>query len=89
MMMEHTTAVVAPVAEHWMEQEIVQWSTTKDRSNDPSHHEWTHLWKEGWVLINDALNTFYLQLYGVRDMVKDYTNSDTKPAAATWATLSD
>ena len=26
-------------------------------------------------LINDALNTFYLRLYGVRHMVKDYTDS--------------
>ena len=26
--------------------------------------------KEGIVLFNDALNTFYLQLYGVRHMVK-------------------
>ena len=28
--------------------------------------------KEGNVLFNDALNTFYLQLYGVRHMVKDH-----------------
>ena len=27
--------------------------------------------KEGNVLFNDALNTFYLQLYGVRHMVKE------------------
>ena len=27
--------------------------------------------KEGNVLFNDVLNTFYLQLYGVRYMVKD------------------
>ena len=31
---------------------------------------------EGNVLFNDALNTFYLQLYGVGLMVKDYSNSD-------------
>ena len=30
--------------------------------------------KEGNVLFNDALNTFYLRLYGVRHMVKN--NSD-------------
>ena len=30
---------------------------------------------EGNVLFNDALNTFYLQLYGVRHMVKDYSDS--------------
>ena len=32
--------------------------------------------KEGNVLINDALNTFYLQLYGVRHMVKDHSDSE-------------
>ena len=31
-------------------------------------------WKEGNVLFNDALNTFYLRLYGVRHMVKDHSN---------------
>ena len=33
--------------------------------------------KEGGnVLFNDALNTFYLWLYGVRHMVKDYVDSE-------------
>ena len=32
--------------------------------------------KEGNVLFNDALNTFYLQLYGVRYMVKDHSDSE-------------
>ena len=31
--------------------------------------------KEGNVLFNDALNTFYLQLYGVGHMVKDHSDS--------------
>ena len=31
--------------------------------------------KEGNVLFNDALNTFYLWLYGVRHMVKDHSVS--------------
>ena len=31
--------------------------------------------KEGTVLFNDALNTFYLRLYGVRHMVKDHLDS--------------
>ena len=30
--------------------------------------------KEGNVLFNDALNSFYLRLYGVRHMVKDHTD---------------
>ena len=32
--------------------------------------------KEGNVLFNDTLNTFYLQLYGVRHMVKDHSDSE-------------
>ena len=32
--------------------------------------------KEGNVLFNDALNTFYLRLYGVRHMVKDQSDSE-------------
>ena len=32
--------------------------------------------KEGNVLCNDALNTFYLRLYGVTHVVKDYSDSE-------------
>ena len=32
--------------------------------------------KEGNVLFNDALNTFYLRLYGVRHMVKDHSERE-------------
>ena len=32
--------------------------------------------KEGNVLFNDGLNTFYLRLYGVRHMVKDHSGSE-------------
>ena len=32
--------------------------------------------KEGNVLFNDALNTFYLRLYGVRHIVKDHSDSE-------------
>ena len=32
--------------------------------------------KDGNVLFNDALNTFYLQLYGIRHMVKDHSDSE-------------
>ena len=32
--------------------------------------------RERNVLFNDALNTFYLQLYGVRHMVKDHYDSE-------------
>ena len=40
-------------------------------------------------LFNDALDTLYLQLYGIRHIVKDHSDIERKPAAATWATLSD
>ena len=42
--------------------------------------------KEGNVLFNDALNTFYLRLYSVRYMVKDHSDNDK---GNTWATLID
>ena len=32
--------------------------------------------KEGNVLFNDALNTFYLRLYGGRHMVKDHSDRE-------------
>ena len=32
--------------------------------------------KEENVLVNDALSTFYLQLYGIRHMVKDHSDSE-------------
>ena len=32
--------------------------------------------RKGNVLFNDALNTFYLRLYGVRRMVKDNSDSE-------------
>ena len=35
--------------------------------------------KEGNALFNDALNTFYLRLYGVRHMVKDHSDSKSMP----------
>ena len=37
---------------------------------------WRNGRKEGNVLFNDALNTFYLRLYGVRHMVKDHSDSE-------------
>ena len=32
--------------------------------------------KEGNVLFNDTLNTFYLRLYGVRHMASDHSGSE-------------
>ena len=34
--------------------------------------------KEGNILFNDALNTFYLRLYGIRYMVKDHSDSEKR-----------
>ena len=55
--------------------------------NDKHTHHNMERRKEGNVLFNDTLNT--LRLYGVRHMVKDHLDSERKPGAAIWATLSD
>ena len=34
--------------------------------------------RERNILFNDALNTFYLRLYGVRHMVKDHSDSEKR-----------
>ena len=48
------------------------WKVTKI-FNGYNHH-WRLIWrKEGNVLFNDTLNTFYLRLYGVGHMVKDHS----------------
>ena len=51
------------------------WSRLTCSSRDASckHGE-----REGNVLFNDALNTFYLPLYGVRHMVKDHSDSEKR-----------
>ena len=43
---------------------------------DHSDSEWKEGRKEGNVLFNDTLNTFYLWLYGVGHMVKDHSDSE-------------
>ena len=35
-----------------------------------------HIRKEGNVLFNDDLNTFYLQLYGIGHMIKDHSDTE-------------
>ena len=37
---------------------------------------WNWVSRERNVLFNDALNTFYLRLYGIRHMVKDHSDSE-------------
>ena len=41
-----------------------------------ANHSATERERERNVLFNDALNTFYLRLYGVRHMVKDHSDSE-------------
>ena len=43
----------------------------KDHSDSERERE-----RERNVLFNDALNTFYLRLYGVTHMVKDHSDSE-------------
>ena len=43
-----------------------------------ANESFNHWMNEGNVIFNDALNTFYLQLYGVRHMVKDHLDSERK-----------
>ena len=57
-------AVVVGVSSHYYRDYVVSEEERKKRR------------KEGIVLFNDALNTFYLRLYGVRHMVKDHSDSE-------------
>ena len=61
--MTHTTAFVTPVMEHWLER--IYNSVTHLR------HNILCIRKEENALFNDALNIFYLRLYGIGHMVKD------------------
>ena len=45
-------------------------------SNETFVYKFSYGRKEENVLFNDALNTFYLRLYGVRHMVKDHSDSE-------------
>ena len=45
--------------------------------------------KEGNVLFNDALNTFYLRLYDIRHMVKDHYEREETRCRHIGYTLSD
>ena len=70
-------------SEYWQIQKLVKY--LKVRTNKEGlfyltttqHILFTVIWKEGRsVLFNDALNTFYLRLYGVRHIVKDHSDSE-------------
>ena len=78
----HTTAFDKPVVDHWLERKIAQTaggSTEKDRSDDrplQRRARYRLSYIPLHVLFNDALNTFYLRLYGVRHMVKYHSDSE-------------
>ena len=52
----------------------------------PSPKDWLEERKEMFYLM--AHSTHLLRLYSVGHMVKDHSDSEVKPAADTWATLS-
>ena len=82
---EYIPQTLLPVVVHWLEQEITQ---VRPWGIDPVTHcilrrhqgatSRSEIFnrKEGNVLCNDALNTFYLQLYGAGHMVKDHSDSE-------------
>ena len=47
-----------------------------DRIPSAAKWEYMRIGRKEIVLFNDALNTFYLRLYGVRHMVKDHSDSE-------------
>ena len=51
--------------------------TTPSASSIDTYRRWGSRRKEGHVLFKDAFNTFYLQVYGVRHMVKDHSESES------------
>ena len=55
---------------------MVKDHSDSERENPQSPHGLLFPERERNVLFNDALNTFYLRLYGVRHMVKDHSDSE-------------
>ena len=55
----------------WLSYRLRWWKQVGARPHDTLQQ--AHSSNEGNVLFNDALNTFYLRLYGVRHMVKDHS----------------
>ena len=75
----HTTALVTPVVEHWLEREIAQWvHPMKDRSDDPLHHERMFLpWNfrvRNSVWITSMLLPLYLTGL-LKPSLQEFTNS--------------
>ena len=63
----HTTAIVTPVVEHWLEREIAQWvRPMKEQSDDPTHHERTLLPRSYISLLQNKMAKFKYNDVGLR-----------------------
>ena len=82
----HTTAFVTPVVEYWLEREIAQWvHPMKDRSNKPSHHEWTlYLWAMSRSLLEKQSTYFYKWSHRLGLTTDCVTTCVTKAAIKAW-----
>ena len=68
---------------------FINGSMTSDITTTQPERKLTATRKEGNVLFNDALNTFYLRLYAVRHMVKDDSDSERRnPLPPHWLLFS-
>ena len=77
----HTMDVFTPVVEHWLEREMnpprkIDPTTQCTMSYDCFRDLVCIVRKERNVLFNDALNTFYLWLYGIGYMTMDHLDSE-------------
>ena len=69
----HTTAFGSPAVEHWLERQTAQSIRRLIAPRADVLPRYYYLGrKEGNVLFNDALNTFYVRLYGIGHMVVDH-----------------
>ena len=83
-LVEHTKRVIYQGGYIWRKrlENLPNWGWTRDSECELVHFLTTlsetsvSVRKEGNVLFNDALNTFYLRLYGVGHMVKDHSDSE-------------
>ena len=57
-------------------QDNLQMKSLNKRRNQNTIRSCPRTERERNVLFNDALNTFYLRLYGIRHMVKDHFDSE-------------
>ena len=73
----------------WISQNFLSVHSLSKQIEQRQYDQYLQICKNTISLFNDALNTFYLRLYGVGHMAKDHSDNERKSATATWATLSD